>query len=333
MWILVLTVYLISSVIFWLLANVNKSVKEHASYTETVLCFLQTFLILLGEAVYMRPHTRYLRLIFVLWIFYSLLINTAYQSSLISVLTNPRFEPAIDTLEELLNSGMSFRFVWRFQLWYNRTNDTVSKKILNNYIPCSELDLCLKRIASKQDFAICGGELNLLYLSRTQYRISDAPQLIPFKEEVISYSVTMIFRLGSVYLESFNKVIYRVVESGIVEKFWTDIKLSHIGHIDEEGEGEGEEEEEDKDEDGDGSDADVLTAEHMEGAFILLLLGHGIGMTIFTAELLYFNCKKYRLPPSFKHSAYEVKSPCDTQNFRMSRQETEHIINMSKSPS
>jgi hypothetical protein len=302
MWFLVLIVYLISSLIFWLLANVKNTVKEHVSYTNMLMCYLQTFSIILGEAVCVRPNTWYLRLFFIPWVFYCLLVNTAYQSSLISVLTNPRFEPAVDTVDGLLNSGMSYGFVWRFHFWYNRTNDTMSNKILNNYTPCPKLDLCLKRIASKQDFVICGGESHLLYLSQTQYCVSGVPQFLPFKEEVASFFVTMFFRVGSVFLESFNKVIYRVTESGIVQKFWTDIKLNHIGHIDEDGD-EGAEE----DADGDGSDADVLTVHHLQGAFILLLLGLAFGISVFIIELIYFNLKKYRFSPCIKPSVSEFK--------------------------
>jgi hypothetical protein len=303
MWFFVLIVYLVSSLIFWLLANVKNTVNEHVSYTNALLCYLQTFSIILGEAVYVRPNTWYLRLFFILWVFYCLLINTAYQSSLISVLTNPRFEPAVDTVDDLLSSGMSYGFVWRFNIWYNGTNDTVSRIILNNYTPCPNLDVCLRRIASEQDFAICGGESHLLFLSQTQYCVSGMPQFLPFKEEVSSLFVTMFFRVGSVFLESFNKVIYRVTESGMVQKFWTDIELSHIGCISEDGE-EGEAE----DADGGGSGADVLTVQHMQGAFIMLLLGHAFSICVFVTELTFFNFTKYRLSPSIETYLSEFKT-------------------------
>jgi hypothetical protein len=293
MWLLLLIVYIISSLIFCLLANVKNTVKEHASYTNAPVCCLQTFSIMLGVAVCARPNTRYLRLFFILWVFYCLLINTAYQSSLISVLTQPQFEPAVGTVDELLDSEMSFGFVWRFNLWYNDTEDMKSEVLINNYIPCRDLDLCLKRIASKQDFAICGGESHLLYLSQTQYCVSGVPQFLPFKDEVTSFLVTMFFRVGSVFLESFNKAIYRVTESGIVQKFWTDIKLNHIGNIQEDGNGVDE-----WDADGHGSDAEVLTVHHLQGAFVLQLLGLAFGISAFIIEIICFKFKKPRSSPS-----------------------------------
>jgi hypothetical protein len=303
MWLLVLIVYFICSLIFWLLAQVNSAVKEHAFYTNAFMCFLQTFSMILGEAVCVRPHTWYLRLFFILWVFYCLLINTAYQSSLISVLTDPRFEPAVDTVDKLLNSGMSYGFVWRFHYWYNLTNDSLSKTILSNFIECPKLDVCLRRTASKQDFAICGGESHLLYLSQTKYCTLGIPNFIPFKEEVTSIFVTMFFRRGSVFLESFDSVIYRVVESGIIQKIWTDIRLRHIGNIDEDGD-----EDDEEDADGDGALADVLTVQHLQGAFILLLLGIVFSTATFITELICLRVKESGFFPSLKPSANECKT-------------------------
>jgi hypothetical protein len=77
MWLVVLIVYLIASLIFWSLSNVHTSVNEHVSYTNPVVCFLHTFSVLLGQAVFVRPQTLNLRLFFVVWVYYCLLINTA----------------------------------------------------------------------------------------------------------------------------------------------------------------------------------------------------------------------------------------------------------------
>jgi hypothetical protein len=303
MWILVLIVYLMCSLVFWSLANVNGDVKEYVAYTNALLCFLQTFSMILGEAVCVRPHTWYLRLFFILWVFYCLLINTAYQSSLISVLTDPRYEPSVDTVEELLNSGMSYGFVWRFHYWYSSTNDSVSRTLLENFIQCPKIDVCLKRLSAKQDFAICGGESHLLYLSQTKYCTLGIPNFLPFKEEVTSIFVTMFFRPGSIFLESFDRVIYRVVESGIIRKFWTDIRLRYIGNVDDHSD-------DDDEEDADDDDhlADVLTVQHLQGAFILLLLGLACSLAVFIAEWLYFNIKESNIFPSLKPAANKRKT-------------------------
>ena len=304
MWLLVLIVYLIASIIFCSLANVHRSVNEHVSYRNPVACFLHTLSLLLGHAVFVRPHSWYLRLFFVVWIYCCLLINTAYQSSLISVLTHPRFEPPVDTVKKLLQSQMPYGYVTRMKSWYNGAEDAASKTILEKGIECPSLDDCLKRIISTQDFAVCGGGVQILYLSYQKiYSHSEGPTFIPFKDEVVSFLASMFFHSGSPLLESFNRIIYRLVESGMVHKFWEDIKLKNIGQKEK-----GTHEDRDEDPEEGGSDVVVLNVDHLQGAFILLLLGLACGLTVFIIELLCFSLRKYRFYRLLKRSAREFKT-------------------------
>jgi hypothetical protein len=304
MWLIVLIVYLIVSIIFWSLANVHRSVNEHVSYKNPVVCFLLTFSIILGEAVFVRPHSWYLRLFFVVWVYYCLLINTAYQSSLISVLSQPRFEPSVDTVEKLLHSQMPYGYVAPAKIWFSRDEGSTSKTILRNGIECRSLDECLKRIISTQDFAVCGGGLHILYLShQKKYSPSGIPKFIPFKDVMASYFPSMFFRSGSPLLENFNNIIHRMVAAGMVQHFWDRIKMRDIGNTKEDGDKDG-----DEDDDEGSDDAVVLTLDHLQGAFILLMLGLAFSLIIFIMELLCFSFRKYLFYRLFKRSVREFKS-------------------------
>jgi hypothetical protein len=208
-------------------------------------------------------------------------------------------------VEKLLNSDMKYGYVPAFRYWHNRTDDASSRKILSNSFECATLKQCLKRIISTQDFAVCGGELHLLCLSyKKKYRISGRPKFVPFKDEVTSYQATMFFRSGSPLLERFNTIIYRMVESGMVQKFLEDIKrYYHIEHIDQDGD-----DDEDEGAVEDWSDAVVLTVGHLQGAFILLLLGLAFGLIVLIIEVLYFSFSHYLVYPLFSPSVSEFKT-------------------------
>ena len=301
MWLLVLIVYLIASIIFWSLANFHRSVNEHTSYKNPIACFLLTFSIVLGEAVFVRPQTWYLRLFFVVWVYYCLLINTAYQSSLISVLTKQQFEPPIDTLEKLLDSQMPYGYIAPLKMWCNKVVGLTSKQLLGGGIECPTLDYCLKRIISTQNFAVCGGGLHNLYLSyQTKYSFSGTPKFVPFKDVIVSYYPTMFFRPGSPFLHNFDSIILRMLAAGMVDHFWEDIKMRNIGHT--------EEEDEDEDDEEGGSDAVVLTLNHLQSAFILLILGLAFGIIVFIIELICFSVRNYLLYRLLKRSVGEFKT-------------------------
>jgi len=111
----------------------------------------------------------------------------------------------------------------------------------------------------------------------------------------------MFFHSGSPLLERFNRIIYHLVESGMVQKFWEDINLRYIGQKDDVDENEDEDAK-------DGSDVVVLNVDHLEGAFILLLLGLACGTTMFILELLCFSLRKYRFYRLLKRSARQFKT-------------------------
>jgi hypothetical protein len=145
----------------------------------------------------------------------------------------------------------------------------------------------LKRIVSTKDFAVCGGGLHILYLSyQKKFSSSGEPKFVPFKDTVVPYLASMFFRPGSPLLAGFDRIIGRIVHSGMVTKVWQDIRRREIGHK------EGDEEEEDDDDDG-GSDAVVLTLNHLQGAFILLVLGLAFGLVVFILELIIFTFRNY----------------------------------------
>jgi hypothetical protein len=207
-------------------------------------------------------------------------------------------------VEKLLHSQMPYGYIMPVKRWYNASEDAASKTILENGIECSSLDDCLKRIISTQDFAVCGFFLHILYLSyQEKFPDSEGPKFIPFKDEVVTYHASMFFHAGSPVLGSFDRIIYRLVESGMVHKFFEDIKLQDIAQKEQ-----GVHEDGVEDAVEGGSDVVVLTLDHLQGVFILLLLGLACGLTVFLIELLCFRFRKYLFYRLFKLSVREIKT-------------------------
>jgi hypothetical protein len=198
-------------------------------------------------------------------------------------------------VEKLLHSQMPHGYITPVKHWYSGSDDATSKEILQKGIECPTLDYCLKRIISTQDFAVCGGGLHNLYLSyqeRYSYLYSEGPKFVPFTDVMSTYFPSMFFLSGSPLLESFNRIIYRMVEVGMVEHFWEDIKLQELGHIEEDGD----------------EDHVVLTFDHQQGAFSLLILGLAFGLIVFIIEFLCFSFRKHLCYRLLKRSVREFKT-------------------------
>jgi hypothetical protein len=199
---------------------------------------------------------------------------------------------------------MPYGYIKPMIRWYNTTEDAASKTILENGVECPSLDDCLKRIISTQDFAVCSLFLHTLYLSyQEKFSYSEGPKFIPFKDEVVTYHASMFFHAGSPLLGSFDRIIYRLVESGMIHKFFEDVNLRNIAQKEQ-----GFDEDGDEDADESGSDVVVLTLDHLQGAFILLLLGLACDLTVFIIELLCFRFRKYLFYRLVKRSVREFKT-------------------------
>ncbi|PSN48952.1 Ionotropic receptor 572 [Blattella germanica] len=300
LWLYILIAYFIGSFIFWVLANIQKSIKEHFTYTNWMLCFMQTFSVILGEAVAVRPATWYLRVLFLFWVFYCLVINTAFQSALIDVLTNPRLEAIVTSLDELLKSKLKFGFLIGTDYFYKMNDDPVSKYLVKHQVNCEVFDKCVRRMISKKDLVLCGGELNMVYLSKTSYSKLGEPQFHPFQETVITSHLTFVLRLGSIFLERFDKLLFRMIEGGFVVKIWDDIKMTNLEL----------EEEDSREFDGHShhhQGPKSLDLDHLQAAFSLAIIGLLAGIAAFLLELMYFTFRRCATSDNRSSAMSEMK--------------------------
>jgi len=127
-----------------------------------------------------------------MWSFYCLQIDIAYQSSLIGFLTNPGHLPRINNIDDLLESGI--------QTYFNDTSDQHNKRILKSYIICDpqNIDICLTRMAYKQNMALAAGRIGVEFLSYTKYMKNGKPLYVPFKDSIQKGYIFMYFNKNSV---------------------------------------------------------------------------------------------------------------------------------------
>lgn len=87
---------------------------EHRAHKALALCLLNGWAVFLGQSAHNRPHTTALRILFVMIALYGLNVTTIYTSNLIRVFTNPAYQNQIDTIEEIIESGLPFGRICSF---------------------------------------------------------------------------------------------------------------------------------------------------------------------------------------------------------------------------
>ncbi|KAJ9598050.1 hypothetical protein L9F63_026846 [Diploptera punctata] len=251
--------------VIWRLASYEEN--ERLSYRLPIHCFLNMFSVLLGHSVEQQPRAFVLRALFCLWVFFSLVVVAAYQSCLVSFLTEPRFEKPVQNLDQILESdlkcGMNPVVLSVYQ------DDPRRDEIAKRLVTCIS-DKCAHQMAVKRNLALLGGKLNLAFLSAVKYNQFGKPMFVPFKEPVGSYYVSMAFPKETILLDKFNGFLRRISLTGLIHHWLKSIEHSskirgeskHVGNM-------------------------ALTLQNLIGAFMLLLFGVIFALIVFILEVMH----------------------------------------------
>jgi hypothetical protein len=274
LWLIVLLVYVLGSLTLWALASTQRSDRETASFSNITLVFMSLLSMILSESVYKKPKGAQTQMFFLLWSFYCLQINTAYQSSLIGFLTNPGHLPRINDLDGLLESGIELGIQRGLKDHFNDGSDPRNKLILKSYIDCDfETSLiCLDRMAYKGDLAVAGGRNGLEFLSYIKYMKNGKPLYVPLKDNIKQGHMVIYLRKGNILLKRIDSIVLRLQNAGLIDKWVNDIRRKfgkHFGNVPI------------------NDDFCVLTMSHLEGAFSLLLLGMLLSVTTWFLEIIH----------------------------------------------
>jgi hypothetical protein len=273
-WLLVLLVYVLGSLTFWAFVSYQPVDRETASFRNVVPIFMNSFIILLSQSVYRKPKGAQARAFFLLWSFYCLQINNAYQSSLIGFLTNPGHLPRINDIDDLLESGIELGVHTGLTYHFNDTSDPRNKRILKSHVDCNveTNHVCLDRMAYRGDLAVAGGRTGLEFISYIKYMKNGKPLYVPFKDNIREGHMVIYLTKGSILLKRINSIVLRLQNSGLIDRWFNDIGRKFGKHFNEAPTNDG---------------FCVLTMSHLQGAFYLLLLGVLLSIMACSLEIIH----------------------------------------------
>jgi hypothetical protein len=286
-WFLVVLSYIVASCAVCILANVKHERRpEYSGYRNPVPCFIYMLSAFLSSSVAVTPRLWLVRFPFLVWVLYSLQIITAYQSSLISFLTEPEPLPIISNVDELLRSGIKFGALTRSFSHFDTSEDIEFQKILQNIKYSDNLTDLLDRMVFHGDLAVLGGKAHINYLRETHYVRNGKRLFVALKESINNNGIVMYLPKGSLVLDRYNAIIFRVTEAGLMGKWWKDVtqkpntKQNQDFDDEEDEDGDGEEDHYE-----DNKERHVLSMSHLEGVFRLWLLGVGVALVVCIIEV------------------------------------------------
>ncbi|KDR14037.1 uncharacterized protein LOC110834881 [Zootermopsis nevadensis] len=275
LWLGFLVSYFIVAFIMWQVVKKSNMIFtqsiENQGYTSLVKCLMNFWAIILGESVPNNPPEKpVIRMVFLIWVLYCLAINTVYQTYLTSFLVDPGLQHQISSDEEVINSGMEYGVPSAIS--------TVIPHVTNcryqHLLQCDDHKGCQNRIAFKRDFSYIYSTFSMEFIIAARYTDANGKQLIcSFEEIILSQLITMPVPKGYMMLDRFNSIILHLLQAGILEQWFKDIKYttSLSSRV----------------------ETDMLSGEytklsllHMQSAVYILLLGLFLSFAVFLLEML-----------------------------------------------
>ena len=269
-WIVVLITCLTVALLMWLLGVAEKEI----SFGHLDQSFSHMWAVMLAVSVPYLPNAPKLRILFLIWIIYCLHINIFYLSFLTSFLVNPGFEHQVSRVEELIISRLQYGYHDGFDKYFNDPTDSVMTTILRNRKHCDgDGTECLLRMVSKRDFSILVSATLVEYKNSREFFDSEGKPLYQhFSESFLVYDFVMYLSKYSPLLDSFNNVIRKVDEAGLIGQWWEEMKyairLSRVSRSFQEG-------------------SSTLALTNLISLYMFFAIGLGFSLCLFILEILW----------------------------------------------
>lgn len=236
-------------------------------YKQNAICFLVCWSILLQAATKI-PKNLVMKILFIFWVLFSLVLSTSYQSQLINILTNPFYEHQISNVQELLESKILFGFFPRVvQSFFNDPNDPIQKRIVDNFIPCPLSEECVNKTAFQRNFAVVKSSRQVRFLTKKYYLDSNGRSLLYRFKEGVLYQPVYVCRKGFPLLSKINHMSLLLQANGLIEKWDKDIR--YVGDVSK------------------AKKLYPLSIMHLSGGFVCLVIGYILAIFVFIIEKLY----------------------------------------------
>ncbi|KAJ3647491.1 hypothetical protein Zmor_019367 [Zophobas morio] len=207
---------------------------------------------------------------------FNIIVLGIIQGSMFTDFTATRYYPDMETLEEVIESGLPIMsFAWLIVTDSNRS--TLLAKLKERTIDFS--DDRFGQIALYRNVAVMDRLLDIELEVKTKFVGQDGVPLLHIaKETLTTHLTTSVVPKGSPYLVIFNRVIRKLIEGGLISKWYDDVVesliIEHSSQTIKD------------------QPFKPFAVEDVQAAFYVIVVGYGTSAFIFFCEIL-LNCNKH----------------------------------------
>lgn len=256
------------SLFIWWAGNLER--RESTTYSHFSNSLLNTLSVVLGVAVRMLPKSGTVRVIMGSLITTALILNVFYSSHLASQLTSTKNHVRYDTLtgiyEDNLTTYTTTTMMPHIQTYKPTYHFEVGvEEMFKNFTPCHNVSRCLEEISER------GSVLFLPKHSRdylfNKMKVARMSSIYCSDDCVMKFPLVVYVRRGFPLTEAFNRIIDRVISSGLMTKWRYEVTGNKLKFkID--------------------PNQNIIKLSHLESVFMLYLWANALAVLVFVGELI-----------------------------------------------
>ncbi|PSN54395.1 Ionotropic receptor 349 [Blattella germanica] len=225
-WALVILTFTCGSFTMWLLQK--SSIHSASNANEGVI--ISALLTHLEAGVGEKYKGSVAAVFFVLWLYYCMIINTAYQSQFFERLVHPKEMPEMKTIKEVEQSGLIMERV------VSISSSSKYLSFVNNYKHCEQNGLCWDGLKHKRTHAILADTFCGRLMERRTKNNRQKSSITILPEGVGTLYLSLGIRkwsLSCALQEAVDRILHRLIDAGLVSwslktHFW-DMEIINVG--------------------------------------------------------------------------------------------------------
>ncbi|KAG8338292.1 hypothetical protein J6590_005837 [Homalodisca vitripennis] len=221
-WGLLVFIYLTVCLLYWVLEHF-KFFRSNQNFTLKFnsIHFVHLLSIALGASSTLNPKHVYLRLLFFFWAIFSFHVYTAYTSALFGLMTHPPLEKEITNIQDLKDLHLKVGVEEIYLSLFEKSEiDSTTRSVLDNHFDCPSIEFCLYQLVRHRNCSVMGKKE--IIESTINLKLSKVHQLT---DNMISHSINFLTSKGHPLGKGLDKLLRQTLESGLLNKFESDIRL------------------------------------------------------------------------------------------------------------
>lgn len=220
-WMLYFATFFIISLTLWLVGSTRINSENCENYQYCIL----TVVSIVFSSCSRKLRSPFLKFVFALCIFASLVMNGIYQNKLTSFLTKPLYERPMKTISDVGNSSLLYG---GNPVYYNILKTEHSEFFLatkDRWITCPFGTPCLSRAAEKRDMSVIKNvKTTAYYISRLYTFPNGQSKLVHVEGIVLKYFVQLAYFKGHPCRKRIDVFIHRMLDSGLISQWIDDVQ-------------------------------------------------------------------------------------------------------------